>query len=60
MEHSRAPLCFALWIMAKLLWSCLCLFDAIFELHVMNETIFNDFLIGKSKWILCVINSYLI
>ena len=31
----------------KLMWFCLCLFDAIVELHAMVEKMFNDFLIGK-------------
>ena len=30
-----------------LLCSNLCLFDAIVELHAMDENLFNDFLIGK-------------
>ena len=47
MEHSWAPLSFALWIMAKLLCPCLCLLDAIFEFIVMDEKMFNDFLIGN-------------
>ena len=40
--------------------SCLCLFDAIIELHVMDESIFNEFLIRKRMWILHVIYAYLI
>jgi hypothetical protein len=36
---------------AKLLCSCLCLFDVIVDLHAMDEKAFNDFLIRKSKWI---------
>ena len=28
---------FAIWIVAKLLWYCLCLFDTIIELHAMDE-----------------------
>ena len=28
---------FCSWIVATLLCSCLCLFDAIIELHAMNE-----------------------
>ena len=41
------------WLRApiKLLWRCLCLFDAIVDLHAMDEKMFNDFLIGKWKWI---------
>ena len=38
---------FALDILAKLLWFCLCFLDAIVELHAMDENLFNDFLIGK-------------
>ena len=53
-------LSYALWIMAKLLYSCLCLFYAIIESHVIDEKMFNDFLIGKWKWILLVIKAYLI
>ena len=41
------PLSFVLWIVVELLCSCLCLFDVIVELHVMNRKTFNDFLIGK-------------
>ena len=37
MNHLWAPLSFALWIVAKLLCSCICLLDAIFELHVIDE-----------------------
>jgi len=40
-----APLSFALHIMAKLLCLCLCLFDAIIELHAMMKKMFNGFLI---------------
>ena len=36
------PLDFALRIMAKLLCSCLCLFDAIVELHVVDEKMIFD------------------
>ena len=36
-------LSFALWIVANLLCYCLCLFDAIVELHAMNENTFNPF-----------------
>ena len=54
------PLRFAFWTVAKLMCSCLCLFDAIIELHVMDESIFNEFLIRKRMWILHVIYAYLI
>ena len=37
---------FALHIVAKLLCSCLCLFDAIVDLHAKHEKMFNDYLIG--------------
>ena len=37
---------------------CLCLFDVINELHVMDERMLNEFLIGK--WILYVIKACLI
>ena len=36
-EHSRALLSVALWVVAKLLCSCLCLCDAAIELHATNE-----------------------
>ena len=42
----NAPLSFALWIVAKLLCSCLLLFDAIIDLHAMDKKLFNDFLVG--------------
>ena len=31
-----------------------------FELYVVDENLFNDFLIGKRKWISYVIKAYLI
>ena len=34
-------------IVAKLLCYCLCLFDVIVELYVVDEKTFNDFLIDK-------------
>ena len=37
LKSSWAPLSFALWIKAKLLCFCLCLFNAIVELHAMDE-----------------------
>jgi hypothetical protein len=37
----------SLWMVANIVCSCLCLFDAIIELHAMDEETFNDFLIGK-------------
>ena len=43
MECSWATLSFSLQIVAKLLYSCLCLIDAIIELHAMDEKMFNDF-----------------
>ena len=46
-KRSWAPLCFALWIVAKLLCSFLCMLDAIVELHATGEKMFNDFLIRK-------------
>ena len=49
MERSWAPLSFALWIVIELLGSCLCLLDAIIELHAMDETMFIDFPIGKEN-----------
>ena len=38
---------FALHIVDKLLCFCLCLFDAIVELHAMDDKMFIDLLIGK-------------
>ena len=55
---SWAPLSSALLIEANLLCSCLCLFDAIVELHAMLEVV-HDFLITKWTWILHVIKAYL-
>jgi hypothetical protein len=46
LEHSWAPLSFAFWIKAKLLcffMFFLCLFNAIIELHAMDEKMFNDY-----------------
>jgi hypothetical protein len=40
--------------------SCLSLLDAIFELHVMHEKMVSACLIGNCKWIIHVINAYLI
>ena len=54
-----SPLCFTLWIVAKLDKSTICLFDAIIELQCMDEKMFNDLLI-KVKVCLIVINAYLI
>ena len=45
--QSWIALGFTLRVVAKLLCSYLCLFDAIVELHAMNEKMFIDFLIGK-------------
>ena len=47
LESQSAPLSFALHIMDKLFCCSLCLFDAIVEFHVMDEKMFDDFLIGK-------------
>ena len=44
-----APLSFAIHIVAKALCFCLCLLDAIIELHAMDEKMFNDFLMVKVK-----------
>ena len=60
LECSWAPLSSSLWTRTKLLCSYLCMFDAIVELHAMNEKMFNDFFIGKCKWILYVIKACLI
>lgn len=43
--------------MAKLLSSCLGLFDIIVVLRAMNE---NIFFIRKWKWISCVLKAYLL
>ena len=37
---------------------CICLFDAIVDLHAMDDKMLNDFRIGKWKWIFYVRNSY--
>ena len=60
LECSWASLSFALYIVAKLLCFCLCLFDASVELHLMDENMFNDLLIRKWKWISHVIKAYTI
>jgi hypothetical protein len=39
---------------------CLFVFDAILELHAMDEKMFNDFFNEKWKWSLYVIKAYLI
>ena len=48
--------------MIVVLWvvTCLCLFEAIVELHAMDGIMFNDFLIGKWTWILYVMKTNLI
>ena len=43
------PLRFSLQIVAKLLCSCLCLFDTIIELHTMDGKMFNDLFHWKVK-----------
>ena len=60
LECSWTPLSFDLQIVVQLLCSCLYLIDAIIELHATNEKKFNEFLIGKWKWVLYVIKAYLI
>ena len=35
------------------------MFDAIIKLHPINKKVFNDFFIGKWKWIVYVLNAYL-
>ena len=50
-----APLSFAFHTVAKLLCFWLCFCDAIVELHVTNENLFNSFLIVKWKCISNVI-----
>ena len=44
---THASLSFSLWSMPTLLCSSLCLFGVIVELHVLNENLFDDFLIEK-------------
>ena len=51
---------FALQFVAKLLCSCLHLFDVVIELHPVDENMFNDFLIGKWMWIEYVIKACLL
>ena len=43
----RIPLSFSLRIVTNLSCFCLCLLDAIVELHAMYEKMFIDFLFGK-------------
>ena len=47
LECLWVPSCLALRIVAKLLCSSLCLFDAIVELYAINEKLFNEFLSKK-------------
>ena len=47
LECAHAPLSCALHITAKLLCSCLCLFDAIVELHAIDEKMFMIFSLGS-------------
>ena len=49
MECSRAPLSFALQVVAKVLYSCLCLLNAVDELPFMDENMFNDFSMDNQK-----------
>ena len=46
LEVLGALIGFSLWIVAKLLCSCLSVLDANIELHAMDEKMFNDFLLG--------------
>ena len=43
-----------LGFVAKLICFSLCLCAATVEIHAIDENLFNDRLIGKRKWILCV------
>ena len=36
------------------------MFDAVVELHAMDEKMFTDFLIGKWRWIVYVTKAYLV
>ena len=56
LEHLLAPLSFSLLIVAKLLFSCLCLYRWVTS---YGENLLNDFLIGNWKWIRYVIKVYL-
>ena len=48
LESPWAPLRTALWIVVKLLcYFFFVLFDAIIELHAINEKMFNDFFTSK-------------
>ena len=49
LELSSTLWSYPLQIVVVLLCSCLCLFDAIVELHDMDELLYIDFLIGKLK-----------
>ena len=53
LECSWTPFDFAMRNVAKLLCSCLCLFDAIVKLHAMHEKMFNGYLNGVSVDFIC-------
>jgi hypothetical protein len=56
MECSWAPSSFALWTVASHCALVFVFFDAMVELHAMDEKKFNDFLIRKWPWILHTCN----
>ena len=60
LERSWVSLSFVLWIVTKLLCSCLCLFDIIIELHGMDEKNVQWLSHWKWKWILLGIMVYIV
>ena len=58
LEFSWGPLSFALQIVVKLICVCLCLVDAIVELHAMVEKTFNN-LFQKVKLFFIIIKGVL-
>ena len=55
-----SPLSFALGIVANFLCSSFFVVDVIVGLHAKDESMFNDFLIEKWKWISYVVKTYFI
>jgi hypothetical protein len=57
--HSLFPFTFAFRIVAKLLCYSHCLFYVIVDLHLLYRKMFDDFLVGIWKCIVCVLKIYL-
>ena len=57
LECSWAPLSYALWIMAKLLCSCLLCLMQLLSYMLWMKKMFNGFLIKKGTWILHVMKA---